>query len=57
MAFERGFEGILAFTAKTRLIEHYKKTLNAQVFKGNEMFIDTKYSLSLVQKYFKDFEL
>jgi hypothetical protein len=57
IAFESGFEGILAFTAKSRLIDHYKKTLNAQVFKGNDMYIDTKFSLSLVKKYFKDFEL
>lgn len=57
MAFEKGFQGILVFTAKTRLIDHYKKTLNAKVFKGTSMYIDTDFSLSLVIKYFKDFKL
>ncbi|PIQ20669.1 MAG: hypothetical protein COW65_13690 [Cytophagales bacterium CG18_big_fil_WC_8_21_14_2_50_42_9] len=54
-AFEKNYDGIVAFVAKTQLIEHYKQTLGAKTFAGNRMFIDTKESLSLVKQYFKDF--
>ena len=32
VSFQRGFEGFLTFTAKTKLIEHYEKTLVANHF-------------------------
>ncbi|MEJ7738616.1 MAG: hypothetical protein WKF97_14395 [Chitinophagaceae bacterium] len=56
LSFERGYEGIVSFIAKTQLIEHYKQTLGAKLFAGNRMFIDTKEALTLVSKYFKDFD-
>jgi hypothetical protein len=56
-SFEYGFEGCIAFIAKTTLIDHYKSTLKADQISGQRMFIDTKNSLSLVKQYFKDFEL
>lgn len=54
-AFEKGYDGVVAFVAKTQLIEHYRLTLGAKIFAGNRMFIDTRESLSLVKQYFKEF--
>jgi hypothetical protein len=57
MAFEKKYDGIVSFIAKTQLIEHYEQTLGAKLFGGNRMFIDTRESLVLTIKYFKDFKL
>jgi hypothetical protein len=55
-SFEKGYEGIVSFIAKTQLIEHYKTSLGAKSFGGgNRMFIDTKEAYSLVKQYFKNF--
>jgi hypothetical protein len=53
LSFQRGFDGYVAFTAKTQLIEHYEKTLGAYHFKNQRMIIETKPAKFLVQKYFK----
>jgi hypothetical protein len=57
LAFERGYDGVVSFTAKTQLVEHYVQTLGAKLFGANRMFIDTRESLILVTRYFKDFTL
>jgi hypothetical protein len=56
-SFEEGYDGIVSFIAKTRLIEHYRKNLGAKLFSGNRMFIDTKEAYTLTTRYFKDFQL
>jgi hypothetical protein len=53
LSFQKGFDGFVAFTAKTQLIEHYEKTLGAFHFKNQRMIIDTRASKNLVEKYFK----
>ncbi|MDR0864829.1 MAG: hypothetical protein LBO74_07850 [Candidatus Symbiothrix sp.] len=53
ISFQQGFEGFIAFTAKTALIEHYIKTLGAYRFGGQRMIIPTHASRILVEKYFK----
>ena len=53
ISFQRGFDGYVAFTAKTKLIDHYEKTLGASHFKNQRMIIETKASKILVEKYFK----
>jgi len=53
LSFQKGFEGFVVFTAKTNLIKHYEKTLNAFHFKNQRMIIDTKAAEFLVKKYFK----
>jgi hypothetical protein len=53
LSFQRGFDGFIAFTAKTKLIEHYEKTLGAYHFGGHRMIIPTNAAKILVQKYFK----
>lgn len=53
VSFQKGFDGYVAFTAKTRLIEHYKKTLGASHFKNQRMIIESHAARILVEKYFK----
>jgi hypothetical protein len=56
ISFEKGYDGVVSFIAKSKLIEHYQLTLGAKLFgSGNRMFIDTKESLALVKQYFKNF--
>jgi hypothetical protein len=54
VSFQRGFEGFISFTAKTKLIEHYEKTLGAYHFGNHLMILETKASSILVEKYFKN---
>jgi hypothetical protein len=53
LSFQRGFEGFVAFDAKTALISHYEKTLGAFHYKGQRMIIRTKESKLITEKYFK----
>jgi hypothetical protein len=52
ISFHRGFEGYVSFTAKSRLIEHYEKTLGAIRVGGQLMIINTPAALKLIDKYF-----
>jgi hypothetical protein len=51
---ERGFDGYVAFDAKTALIQHYQETLFATHFRGTKMYIDTPAALRLITKYFSN---
>ncbi|MEM6843207.1 MAG: hypothetical protein AAF632_13340 [Bacteroidota bacterium] len=53
VSFRYGYEGFVSFTAKTKLIEHYEKTLGAYHFGGNKMIIPTEAAQKLVDYYFK----
>ena len=53
VSFQQGFEGFVAFTAKTKLIAHYQKTLGAYTLGGHRMIIPTDASQILIDKYFK----
>lgn len=52
-SFQKGYDGFVAFTAKTKLINHYEETLGAYHFKNQRMIIDTEPAKFLVTKYFK----
>lgn len=54
LSFQKGFEGYIAFVAKTKLVKHYEETLGAYHFKDQKMIIETEPARLLVQKYFKD---
>jgi hypothetical protein len=41
ISFQYGFDGFVAFTAKTKLIKHYEETLGACHFGGHKMIIPT----------------
>jgi len=53
VSFQQGFDGFVSFTAKTKLIEHYEKTLGAYTLGGHRMIIPTLSAQALVDKYFK----
>jgi len=53
VSFQKGYEGFVAFTAKTNLIKHYEKTLGAFYFKNGRMIIPTESARKLVKTYFK----
>jgi hypothetical protein len=53
VSFQRGFGGFLSFTAKTKLIAHYEKSLGAYHFGNHLMIIQTEVAQKLVDKYFK----
>ncbi|MFA6925141.1 MAG: hypothetical protein WC223_12925 [Bacteroidales bacterium] len=54
-SFQRGFEGYISFISKSKLIDHYEKTLGARHSGGRVMIIDTKAALILLDKYFKNY--
>jgi hypothetical protein len=51
-SFDKGYQGFLSFESKTKLIDHYKKTLEADILFGNIMAIDTKAASKLINQYF-----
>lgn len=52
ISFEKGYDGFVAFDAKTALIKHYEQLLGATHFRGLRMFIETKAALKLIKQYF-----
>ena len=57
MSFELGWEGCVGFIAKTKLIEHYRRELGAEVLRGNRMQINTQNAMKLVNLYFKNYHV
>lgn len=53
VSVDKGYEGFLAFDAKSTLIKHYEETLYATHFRGQRMFIETSAALRLIAQYFK----
>ena len=53
LSFQYGFEGFVAFTAKTKLINHYEASLGANHIGGQRMIIETHAAKFLNEKYFK----
>ncbi len=53
VSFQQGFDGFVGFTAKTKLIEHYERTLGAYTLGGHRKIIPTHSAQILIDKYFK----
>ncbi len=53
LSFEKGYDGYIAFDAKTILINHYQETLFATHFKGTKMMIETPAANRLINHYFR----
>jgi hypothetical protein len=51
-SWDKGYQGFVSFTSKTRLIEHYEKTLGATHVGGHKMVIFPKEALKLIKRYF-----
>lgn len=50
---EVGCDGFVAFTAKSDLIVYYQIVLNAQVARGQRMYIDEAAAYILIEKYIR----
>lgn len=53
-SFDKGYGGYVSFESKTKLIEHYQKSLGAHVLFGNIMAIDTRAANKLIEQYFPE---
>lgn len=51
-SWNKGYQGFVSFTSKSRLIEHYEKTLGATHIGGHKMVIFPHEALKLIKKYF-----
>ena len=52
LSFDKGYEGYVSFESKSRLINHYKQTLGAELLFGNMMVIDKRSATKLIAQYF-----
>ena len=52
ISLDSGYDGFVAFDAKTKLIKHYQDTLFASHFNGTRMFIESEATTKLVNQYF-----
>jgi hypothetical protein len=52
-SFQKGYDGFVSFHSKTKLIDHYIKSLGAYHFGGHLMIIDTAAAKILIEKYYK----
>jgi len=52
LSFDKGYGGYVSFESKSRLMEHYQKSLGAHVLFGNIMAIDTRAARQLINQYF-----
>jgi len=53
LSFQKGFGGFLSFHSKTKLLEHYEKSLGAYHFGGHLMIINPQQAQKLIDQYFK----
>ena len=51
-SWDKGYQGFVSFTSKTKLIEHYEKTFGATHVGGHKMIIFPHEALKLIKKYF-----
>jgi len=54
ISFQRGYEGNVAFLSKTKLVEHYEKSLGAIHIGGRVMVIESYAARKLIYKYFQN---
>ena len=53
VSVDKGYQGFLAFDAKSALIKHYEQSLHATHFRGLRMFIEISAAIKLISQYFK----
>lgn len=54
VSVNKGFDGFLAFDAKSALIKHYQESLHATHFRRLKMFIEPNAAIKLISQYFKN---
>lgn len=52
ISWDMGYQGFISFTSKTKLIDHYEKTLGATHIGQHRMVIFPKDSLKPIKKYY-----
>ncbi|MCU0361334.1 MAG: hypothetical protein MUF75_11580 [Bacteroidia bacterium] len=52
LSWDNGYQGFVSFTSKTKLIDHYEKTLGANHVGKNKMVIFPQEALKLIKKYY-----
>ena len=52
-AWDKGYQGFVAFQSKTKLIEHYEMSLGATHVGGHKMIIFPPAALKLIKQYFQ----
>ncbi|HTF05685.1 MAG TPA: hypothetical protein VK826_16775 [Bacteroidia bacterium] len=52
-SFQMGNDGYISFQSKTKLIDHYRKSLGATFVGGHNLMIETEAATKLVMQYFK----
>lgn len=56
LSFDLGYDGFVAFTAKSDLVDHYIESLGAEVIYSNDrMAITTDSAKNLVNSYYKNY--
>ncbi len=51
-SWDKGYQGFVSFNSKTKLIEHYEKSLGATNVGGHKMVIFPYEALKLIKKYY-----
>ena len=51
-SWDKGYQGFVSFTSKTKLVEHYEKNLGASHIGGHKMVIYPHGALKLIKKYY-----
>ena len=51
-SWDKGYQGFVSFNSKTKLIEHYEKSLGATHIGGHKMVIFPNEALKLIKKYY-----
>lgn len=51
-SWNKGYQGFVSFTSKSKLVDHYEKTLGATHVGGNKMIIFPQQALKLIKRYF-----
>ena len=51
-SWDKGYQGFVSFTSKTKLIDHYEKMLGATHVGGHKMVIFPQEALKLIKKYY-----
>ena len=51
-SWDKGYQGFISFTSKTKLLTHYEKTLGATHVGGQKMVIFPQEALRLIKKYY-----
>ena len=51
-SWDKGYQGFVSFTSKTKLIEHYEKSLGSTHIGGHKMVVFPQEAIKLIKKYY-----